>query len=102
MSRQVLPDIPTSVACPCGWWSTGDPGFVESMALDHAARCLLTRSEPDRSANVTVLRNVPADFRCYECGALVLEGEGEQHGRAGWVHFRCIPDDPPASQEGTQ
>jgi hypothetical protein len=31
-----------------------------------------------------------AGNKCYECDRLVESGKGEQHGRAGWVHFDCI------------
>ena len=37
-----------------------------------------------------------AKGNCYECGGPVTDDEyppvnnGEQHGRSGWVHFRCM------------
>lgn len=49
-----------------------------------------------RSQNIPPLGDVrPEPFplpSCYECGFMVHPEDGEQQGRAGWVHYDCLED----------
>lgn len=53
-----------------------------------------------RAAGFWLLRQ-PDPRLCYECGDFVAVTEGEQHGRAGWVHHACMMADeiPAHTQE---
>lgn len=65
--------------------------WIERAAIDHC-------TDPDRTHGASAIPCIGclrwardmAARRCYGCGIVVLDGQGEAQGRAGWVHTDCM------------